>query len=102
MSTSAKLNWQDETTYGRGQRGNIAPRTWGLTLAGIQIIVTQHIKYGNQWTLYCPVLDYKTNKGLGTEDVEEAKDRAVRIILDAAEKRRDNLNSLIDILRFRK
>ena len=75
-----KNEWKDITTYSQRDTERI-PRTWKLTLEEInyEIIVTRHIYYEDTWLLTCrkaniDMLDLKT------DDIEEAKEKALKLI----------------------
>jgi hypothetical protein len=70
------MTWTDETSYQRGERGNIPPRTWSTKVGALTIIVTRHIHWPDTWLVNCRQL-YLDQRDLHTGDVEEAKRRAI-------------------------
>jgi len=72
-------DWEDTTSYGRGERGTIDPLAWELALPNIRIRVHRlHVLPG--WYLSCYALGVE-RKDLKCEDVEKAKSKAVNVIM---------------------
>lgn len=75
-----KLNWKDVTSYRRGDIERV-PRTWELKLEELKykVIVTRHINYENTWLLTFREANIEL-RDLETDDVEEAKNKAIEIV----------------------
>ena len=72
--------WKDTTSYSRWDDKRI-PRTWKAELpCDARLIVTKHIDYGEEWTTSCYPL-YDEIRPLGTEDLEEAKRKAMEMFV---------------------
>lgn len=80
------LNWKDVTSYSQRDNKRI-PRTWELDLEELnyKVIVTRHIYYENTWLLTCRGANIE-QVDLNTDDIDEAKDKAIRIIADYLDK----------------
>ena len=76
-----KFEYKDETSYSRGERGNIPPRILATTINGIRIVIHRHRCYPDTWLLSCSRLDID-NKDLNTNDFEKAEEKAKEIILN--------------------
>lgn len=84
-----KLNWRDVTSYKQGDTERV-PRTWELKLEELKykVIVTRHIYYENTWLLTFREANIEL-RDLETDDVEEAKNKALEIV-------KNYLNDLIE------
>ena len=80
------LNWKDVTSYSQRDNKRI-PRTWELDLEELnyKVIVARHIYYENTWLLTCRGANIE-QVDLNTDDIDEAKDTAIRIIADYLDK----------------
>lgn len=78
--------WRDETSFSQSGRQRV-PHTWVLAWGRLRIVVTKHVGFGDEWTLRAPELGYPENVGLKTEDVEEAKRKALEICLKGAQEK---------------
>jgi len=65
------MEWKDETSYGRGERGKVEPRTWATYVGRVRIVVTKHLRHGDEWVSHCHPLYNKVP--LGTTSLEIAK-----------------------------
>lgn len=74
------LKWRDITIYKQGDADRI-PRTWELKLEELRyrVIVTRHRYYENTWLLTCKETNIEL-RDLETDDVEEAKYKALEIV----------------------
>lgn len=81
--------WKDETSYSRTNKER-TPSTWKITLEeiGYDIIVTRHIYYKDTWLLSCRKIDIDMCN-LKTNDIEEAKQKALQIV-------EERLNELVE------
>lgn len=75
-----KLNWRDVTSYRQGDTERV-PRTWELKLEELKykVIVTRHRHYENTWLLTFREANIEL-RDLETDDVEEAKNKALEIV----------------------
>ena len=82
-----KLNWRDVTSYKQGDTERV-PRTWELKLEELKykVIVTRY--YENTWLLTFREANIEL-RDLETDDVEEAKNKALEIV-------KNYLNDLIE------
>lgn len=84
------MEWKDITSYSQRDKERI-PRVWECKLApNISVTVHKHIYYGNAWLLSCEFLGYDCFQ-LGTEDIENAKTKALVRVRDGLAK----MNNLI-------
>lgn len=67
--------YKDITTYSQREK-NRSPRILENQTNGIRFTVHKHIYYGGEWLLTCRELGIE-NKTLNTEDMEEAKEKAI-------------------------
>lgn len=71
--------WEDTTSYHQGERrGEAKPRSWGLDLGCCKLVVTKYHGCGDEWHTYC-LVQRGGPIGLGTEDLEEAKHKALQL-----------------------
>ncbi len=93
------LNWKDCTSYSQGDDKKIA-RTWELILEELnyRVVVTRHIYYKNTWVLTCKKADIECFD-LKTDDVNEAKNKALEIIKDYLNKLVDRAMRQVEILK---
>lgn len=89
--------WRDETSFSQDDRTRV-PRTWVLAWGELRIAVTKYVGYGDEWTLRAPELGYPENVGLKTEDVEEAKRKALEICLKEAQEKSALFTEIISSL----
>ncbi len=79
--------WIDATSYRRGERAGGNPRTLTLEIVtGMHITVTKHIHFDDEWTARAPELGID-RVGLGTEDLRDAKTKALEICLNLAKEK---------------
>lgn len=67
--------YKDITTYSRNEKEK-KPRVLENNSNGVKFKVHKHIYYGNEWLLSCDELDID-KRDLNTEDIEEAKEKAI-------------------------
>lgn len=67
--------YKDITTHSK-QNTDRSPRVLENETNGVKFRVHKHIYYGNEWLLTCRELGVE-NKILNTEDMGEAKERAI-------------------------
>ena len=76
-----KFEYKDETSYSRGERGNVPPRILATTINGIRIVIHRHRDYPDTWLLSSGRLNID-NKNLNTNDFEKAEEKAKEVILN--------------------
>jgi len=76
------VRWVDATSYSRGERGNVEPRTWNMKVGSWLFIITKHRDWGDEWVLICRDFGVEC-KRLGTTNSDEAKAQAWIEIQDA-------------------
>ncbi len=93
------LQWEDITSYSRGERGTKEPTAWTTRLGGgadgaYSITVTSgHVLNPGKWVFHCPMLLYDTVELPDAKTVEQAKLMA----LEHVRKRLDfMLTALVD------
>lgn len=75
------MEWKDITSYSQRDKERI-PRVLECKLApNISVTIHRHIYYGNEWLLSCKFLGYDCFQ-LGTEDIENAKTKALVRVRD--------------------
>lgn len=67
--------YKDITTYSQRDT-NKSPRILENETNGVKFTVHKHIYYGDEWLLTCRELGVE-NRILNTEDIEEAKEKAI-------------------------
>ena len=79
MESNKKSEWEEVTTFSRGDKERI-PRIWELNADKLTITVHRHIHYlEDQWLLTCrPFYDCFE---LQCEDIDDAKFEALNIML---------------------
>ncbi len=91
--------WIDATSYRRGERAGGNPRTLTLeVVTGMHITVTKHIHFDDEWTARAPELGVD-RVGLGTEDLSDAKTKALEICLNLARKKAARFKEASRVLR---
>lgn len=96
-----KLNWRDITSYSQTNIERI-PRTWELRLAELnyRVIVSRHIYYENTWLLTCKSIDIE-HFDLETDDVDEAKNKALGIVENRLNELLEKIMRQCEILKSR-
>ena len=78
----ANDNWVDSTTYSRDDK--VRRQTgWGLKMPSYRITITRgHRDYPNQFVMHCYAagIDTLLLNGIGVEDVDAAKEKALAIV----------------------
>lgn len=74
-----KNEWVDETSYRRGERGKIEPRTWELRTGTDLRVQVHRILFADGWFASCPEL-HLTNRPLKSTEVEDAKPEALGLV----------------------
>lgn len=91
--------WQDQTSYSQGERGKVDPRTWGLQVGEITLVVTYFVGFGKEWTTHTSSSDLiPSMRALGTEDLEEAKAKAIALCATEAQQRLAQYTELVATL----
>lgn len=67
--------YKDITTYRQSEKDR-SPRILENQTNGVKFTVHKHIYYGDEWLLTCRELGVE-NRILNTEDMEEAKEKAI-------------------------
>ena len=87
--------WEDASSYARGERGNVDPKAWGLTLESeprpgtfrrSTYILVHRYTGCDGWFLTCRDLGLDTRE-LGDISADEAKQQAVDIVAQAMSAR---------------
>lgn len=68
--------YKDITTHSRNEKER-EPRILENTVNGVKFVVHKHIAYEDEWILTCRELNID-KKSLHTDDMEEAKEKALR------------------------
>lgn len=91
----SKYKWADITTYSRGDKER-TPRVLSLNLMefNCEIIVRRHIYFPDTWVLSCKSIGVDKRE-LTTNDLEEAKNKAIELVLNGLEKRRVEIEATI-------
>lgn len=95
------LKWRDITSYSQGDNERI-PKTWELRLEELnyRVIVSRHIYYENTWLLTCRNIDIE-HFDLETDDIDEAKNKALKIVENHLNKLLEKVMRQCDILKSR-
>lgn len=67
--------YKDVTTYSQKEK-NRSPKILENETNGVKFTVHKHICYGDEWLLTCRELGFEMRR-LHTEDMEEAKEKAI-------------------------
>jgi hypothetical protein len=92
-------NWKDVTSYSQRDKEKI-PRTLELRKLSpfnTRLVISRHIHYPDTWLVSCKGTDID-NVDLHTDNVEEAKQKAIDCIMNYASRMLDKWNEIIDIL----
>lgn len=87
------IEWKDETSYSRGERGEVEPRTWIALIHGVSITVTRYVHDRTQWWLDCRDLDI-SYRVLGS-DLELSRADALALVHRAAREKATQLQALL-------
>lgn len=68
----SKIQWEDMTSYAKGERGKIPPTVLKVRIKGIVLLIHRHIYYPGTWLLSCQDLNIK-NEDLETDDFNTAE-----------------------------
>jgi len=71
------IEWKDATSYRRGRSGKDEPRTFTAEVGAHDITVTRYHGIPDDWFLLSRSLGISTHQKLGTNDIEEAKAKAL-------------------------
>ena len=90
-----KYKWADTTTYSRGDKER-TPRVLSLSFKELncEITVHRHVYFPDTWVLSCKSIGVD-KRDLATNDLEEAKNKAIELVLDRLEKRRIEIEETI-------
>ena len=94
------MNWEDATSYSKGQRGKQTQTAWQCKIDGAKIWVScDHRDYPNEWVMSCDQLDMVCVV-LGSTDIssETARDRAITDAWHKARQIRNKMDGLADSL----
>ena len=75
------IRWSDVTSYSRGERGKIEPRTYELNIDGWLVVITKHRDWGSEWCLRSRSAGIELER-LGTTRLSEAKFKAIYRMVD--------------------
>lgn len=89
------VTWKDVMSYKRDDTSRVPHAVeWRPKLAAeIRLVVTRHIQYKNTWLMLCPAIGVTSHYDLKTDDLEEAKAKALHLFRGEAEIL---INSLTD------
>ena len=74
------MKWKDRTSYSHSDKER-APEVLDAEVEHITITVYKHIDYPDTWLLLCPrLIDW--SRDLGTHSLDEAKKRAIKMVID--------------------
>lgn len=80
------MEWNDTTSYTRGERGTVEPKTWTLLLSGsraaynLEIIMTRHRSYEpDVWLMSCRTVGIEHVK-LKNKDLRLAQSEAITLV----------------------
>ena len=74
------MKWEDTTSYSKGERGIIAPKTWTIRYAQLSICVTcGHIYHRPNWVMHCHMLGVDTYPLPGVKTADEAQSEAIMV-----------------------
>ncbi len=92
------MEWEDATSYSRGQRGKVPQTAWEAEIDGARIWVScGHLYFPGRWVMNCRVVGI-VEKDLGSTEAtsEQARDRAVQEVWAAARAKAACLTGLAD------
>ncbi len=93
------IEWKDETSYSQGERiGEVEPRTWAATVAGIRVGVTRYMRIENEWFLSCRDLGFPSGDRALGPDLELARGKALELVSERARERYDQLERFLDAI----
>lgn len=90
------LIWKDATSYSKNDSERI-PRVWETMAGASKITVHRHIFYKDTWLITCRNLGIE-HRDLKTDDLKEAKTRAIEIVVDRALEIVLEMEKIIDAL----
>ncbi len=71
------IKWKDTTSYSRGERGKVTPRSWTCEIGEFNLCVTRHIHHDpTAWISICDGVLHSGNE-LESKDLEDAKQEAI-------------------------
>jgi hypothetical protein len=73
------MPWVDATSYSRDERGRVEPRSWELECTPRLSVVVTRVHGCDGWHLTCHAIGV-VRYDMGLDDLEFAKDRAVRLV----------------------
>lgn len=77
------IQWKDATSYSRGDRGKVPPRSWETTVCDLHILVISgHLYSPSNWVLTCYAMgiEAKSIGPVSAISAEEAQTGAIAII----------------------
>lgn len=94
-----KPEWKDTTSYSRDEPASErSPREFSIRGKRLTVTIYKyhlgHRKYTDEWYFSCRRLSMNEGK-LGVTDVEQAKLKALKIVLDVANAVRDDIGSFL-------
>lgn len=85
------MEWKDETSYARGERGEVEPRTWGIVREDLgRITVHRHRDYPGAWMLAVYRIGIE-RLVLKSKTAEEAQSEALKMISDYLRRMADDV-----------
>ena len=88
------MKWEDITTYSRGCQERI-PRIWQCPLSkNYKLTVHRHVYYENTWFVTVHETDIDAID-LHTDDLTEAKAKAVNILIDFLNKKKNEIEDVL-------
>lgn len=77
------MRWEDTTSYSRGERGKVDPRTWEAKAGPLRVVVTRQFRLDG-WYMSCDLVGLDVVPV--SDDLEAAKLDAVAMVCGAVEQ----------------
>lgn len=91
--------WKDTTSYRRGSAPRV-PQTFRLYVHSVTITVSRHIHYPGTWVMLSdPLFSYNGTLDLETDDLVEAKQKAIAITLKTLTEQIESLSVAAEFLK---
>lgn len=80
------MTWEDQSSYGRGERGVVEPTAWALRAGRVRVVVHRHIHYDpDVWLLTCDAASFD-NYELDAKEVSAAQTEALGLVAGRLEE----------------
>ncbi len=90
------MEWKDATSYSRGERGKVTPRSWQTLISGKRILImSEHLYHPEMWVMNCEVVGIKEHRlCMSREPVERAQSLAISQVHAAALRKASQMTNI--------